>query len=88
MPVLEYSTLAAFLAVLFALHFAVLLARRRAAGTAEERPERLEDGRIRCPDCEAVNDAEYRFCRECVSELRERAPTAPVRPAGGRSPFR
>lgn len=89
MTVLEYSTLAALLAVLFAFHFAaVWLAQRGAGRTGEERPDRLEDGRLRCPNCEAVNEPEYRFCRECVSELRERASTAPVRPAGGGPLFR
>ena len=85
---LEYPTLAALFAVLLAFNVAVVwLARRGAGRAAEERPERLEDGRLRCPNCETVNEPDYRFCRECVSKLRERAPTAPLRPAGGESPF-
>lgn len=28
-----------------------------------------EDDAISCPDCGTHNEIEYRFCRECVSEL-------------------
>jgi hypothetical protein len=27
------------------------------------------DGTVRCQQCGAANEAEYRYCRECVSEL-------------------
>lgn len=86
----DQTLLVALLAVLFALNLTVaLLARRRALEEGELRrpPERLDDGRLRCPECETANEPEYRFCRECVGELRRRAPTTPTRPTGGRSPF-
>jgi len=27
------------------------------------------DGTVTCPDCGEPNEAEYRYCRQCVSEL-------------------
>lgn len=86
---LEYSTLAALFAALFAFHLAAAwLVRHRAAPTTQERPEHLDDGRLRCPNCEAVNEPDYQFCRECVTKLREQAPTTPLQPTGGGSLFR
>lgn len=85
----DHATLVAFAAVVFAFHAAVLwLARRRAAPAADERPDRLEGGRLQCPDCGAVNEPEFQFCRECVTKLRERAPTVPIQPSSGGSLFR
>lgn len=85
----DHATLVAFAAVVFAFHAAVLwLARLRARPAGDERPDRLEDGRLRCPDCGAVNEPEFQFCRECVGELQDRAPMVAVQPAGGGSLFR
>ena len=85
----DHATLVAFAAVVFAFHAAVVwLARRRAGPAGDERPDRLGDGRLRCPHCEAVNEPEFQFCRECVTKLQERAPTAPAQPASGGSLFR
>ena len=80
----------ALVAGLFALHLAVVwLARRHRDGRAvDERPNRLADGRLRCPGCGAVNEPEFQFCRECVAKLQERAPPAPTQPASGGSLFR
>jgi len=33
------------------------------------------DGTVRCRSCGAQNDAEYRYCRECVAELPARTPS-------------
>ena len=85
----DHATLLAAFAVLFAVHLAVAwLARRRAAPAVDERPDRLGDGRLRCPECGTANDPDSQFCRECVAKLRNRAPTAPVQPTSGGSLFR
>lgn len=85
----DYTTLVAFAAVVFAFHLTVAwLARRRADPAADERADRLKDGRLQCPRCEAVNEPAYQFCRRCVRKLQVEAPTVPIEPASGRSPFR
>jgi len=60
--------------VLVLLFVQALLAARSVAPAGREGGERStlvdeERGRVRCPDCTAENDAGYRFCRECLSEL-------------------
>ena len=85
----DHATLVAFAAVAFAVHLAVAwLARRRADPAAGGRPERLDDGRLRCPRCEAVNDPAYRFCSRCVETLQTEAPTVSTRAASGGWLFR
>lgn len=85
----DHATLVAFAAVVLAFHLAVVwLARRRADPATDERPDRLEDGRLRCPHCEAVNEPAYQFCRRCVGKLQAEAPTVPIEPASGGSMLR
>jgi hypothetical protein len=87
--VFDHATLVAFAAVVFAFHAAVpWLARCRAGPAGDERPDRLEDGRLRCPGCGAVNESAFQFYRECVGELQDSAPTVPPRPSSGGSLFR
>lgn len=54
------------------------------AETGADIPEPTSDGALRCPDCGAENDIEYRFCRRCVSELPGsfQRGGSPVRPLG------
>ena len=84
----DQTTFVALVAGLFAVHLAVAWLVRRADGRGDERPVRLEDGRLRCPHCEAVNEPAYQFCRECVGKLQDGAPTVPVQPASGGSLLR
>lgn len=39
-----------------------------------------------CPECGTENDADYRFCRQCVAELPRSAPS-PSAPAGRGQPY-
>lgn len=52
--------------------------------TATDIPDTTGDGALRCPDCGAENDLDYRFCRRCVTELpgRYESGESPVPPLG------
>lgn len=61
--------------------------------TAAERDDEGRDGdgagdrdrdRVRCPNCRTANEADYRFCRECLDEL----PGSGSVGAGGSDPRR
>ncbi len=54
------------------------------AKPVSDRHETPGDGALRCPDCGAENDVEYRFCRQCVAELPGQYHTGetPVPPLG------
>lgn len=85
----DHPHVTALVVVLIAFNLAaVWLAHRGAGRRDDESLDRLDDGRLRCPHCKAVNEPEYRFCRECVEKLQDRAPTVPGKPAGGGSVFR
>ena len=50
-------------------------------------PIQIDDGRLECRHCSAVNAADYRFCRNCVAELQPHASTVPFHSPNGRSPL-
>ncbi|MFW5929143.1 MAG: hypothetical protein ACOCT0_01805 [Halobacteriota archaeon] len=56
----------ALLTGLMAFHLAFVFGRTRSkAGPAEA----ASDGMVVCPECERATEAEYRYCRYCVSEV-------------------
>jgi len=60
---------AAHLVVLYGLY-----RRQRATGNADTEAVQIDDGTIECPDCGAANDADYRYCGGCATQLPHAMP--------------
>lgn len=55
---------------LVALRYAYRQGRDARDATAESDPDEfMTDHGVECPQCNALNDSGYRYCRRCVSEL-------------------
>lgn len=61
------------------LLFVVTLRVRRAAEESSDEAAADDTTGLTCPDCGADNEPEFRFCRECVTELPGNGPAG----AGG-----
>lgn len=68
MPIPEWFVLY-FAAVLVGNLIVVWLVIRRTSLDTGEDDEEGGRGRVRCPECNAENEARFQFCESCLGEL-------------------
>jgi len=61
-----------------AVHVVVLYGlyrrRRATADATDAEAVTVDDGVVRCPDCETANSADYRYCGGCAQQLPHAGP--------------